>query len=127
MITISQKGDFSNLSSFLERAKAALRISCLDKYGRLGVDALSAATPVDTGKTADSWSYEIVRSDDNESVSLVFNNSNMTSIGTPVAILLQYGHGTGGGGYVKGIDYINPALKPIFQQIADEAWREVSQ
>lgn len=127
MITISQKGDFSNLSSFLERAKAALRISCLDKYGRLGVDALSAATPVDTGKTADSWSYEIVRSDDNESVSLIFNNSNMTSIGTPVAILLQYGHGTGGGGYVKGIDYINPALKPIFQNIADEAWREVSQ
>lgn len=127
MITISQKGDFSNLSNFFERAKAALRISCLDKYGRLGVDALSAATPVDTGTTAASWSYEIERGDNNESVSIIFSNSNLTSMGTPVAILLQYGHGTGGGGYVKGIDYINPALKPIFQEIADEAWKEVAQ
>lgn len=127
MITISQKGDFSSLSSFFERAKAALRISCLDKYGRLGVDALSAATPVDTGETAASWSYEIQRSEDNQSVSLIFSNSNLTKMGTPVAILLQYGHGTGGGGYVKGVDYINPALRPIFQDIADEAWREVAQ
>ena len=127
MITISQKGDFSNLSNFFERAKAALRISCLDKYGRLGVDALSAATPVDTGTTAASWSYEIERGDNNESVSIIFSNSNLTSMGTPVAILLQYGHGTGGEGYVRGIDYINPALKAIFQEIADEAWKEVAQ
>lgn len=125
MITISQKGDFSNLSNFFERAKAALKISCLDKYGKLGVDALSAATPVDTGKTAASWSYEIVREEN--SVSLIFNNSNLTKDGTPVAILLQYGHATGNGGHVKGIDYINPALRPIFQEIADQAWREVSQ
>jgi len=125
MITISQKGDFSNLSNFFERAKAALRISCLDKYGRLGVDALSAATPFDTGKTSESWSYRIDRGDDY--TSLIFENSNLTTQGTPVAILLQYGHATGNGGYVQGIDYINPTLRPIFQEIADEAWREVSQ
>lgn len=125
MITIGQKGDFSNLSNFFERAKAALRISCLDKYGRLGVDALSAATPFDTGKTSESWSYRIYRGDDY--TSLIFENSNLTTQGTPVAILLQYGHATGNGGYVQGIDYINPTLRPIFQEIADEAWREVSQ
>ena len=125
MITISQKGNFSNLSNFFERASAAVRLSTLDKYGRLGVDALSAATPVDTGETAASWSYEIER--DENSTSLIFKNSNTTDQGDPIAILLQYGHATGNGGYVKGIDYINPALRPIFEQIANEAWQEVSQ
>ena len=125
MITISQKGNFSNLSNFFERAAAAVKLSRLDKYGRLGVDALSAATPVDTGETAASWSYEIERGEN--STSLIFKNSNVTEQGDPIAILLQYGHATGNGGYVKGIDYINPALRPIFEQIADEAWREASQ
>ncbi len=125
MITISQKGNFSNLSNFFERAAAAVKLSKLDKYGRLGVDALSAATPVDTGETAASWSYEIERGEN--STSLIFKNSNATDQGDPIAILLQYGHATGNGGYVKGIDYINPALKPIFEQIANEAWQEVSQ
>lgn len=125
MITISQKGNFSNLSNFFERAAAAVKLSKLDKYGRLGVDALSAATPVDTGETAASWSYEIERGEN--STSLIFKNSNVTEQGDPIAILLQYGHATGNGGYVKGIDYINPALRPIFEQIADEAWREASQ
>ncbi len=125
MITISQKGNFSNLSNFFERAAAAVKLSKLDKYGRLGVDALSAATPVDTGETAASWSYEIERGEN--STSLIFKNSNVTDQGDPIAILLQYGHATGNGGYVKGIDYINPALRPIFEQIANEAWQEVSQ
>ena len=125
MITIRQKGDFSKLDTFLERAKEAAKISQLDKYGRAGVDALSSATPVDTGKTAASWTYDIIRTEN--SVSIQFSNTNLTTDGVPVAILLQYGHGTGTGGYVQGIDYINPALKPLFEKIADEAWREVSQ
>ena len=124
MITIRQKGDFSNLSRFLERAKEAIKLGKLDHYGRLGVEALSSATPVDTGKTASCWNYEIVRTDN--SVSIVFNNSNLTDQNTPVAILLQYGHATGTGGYVQGIDYINPAIRPIFEEMANEAWMEVS-
>jgi hypothetical protein len=125
MITFRQKGDFSKLSTFLERAKEAIKLGQLDKYGRLGVDALSSATPVDTGKTAASWSYNIVHI--NDGVTIEFYNSNMADKDTPVAILLQYGHATRNGGYVKGIDYINPAIRPIFEQLATEAWREVSQ
>ena len=125
MITFRQKGDFSKLSTFLERAKEAIKLGQLDKYGRLGVDALSSATPVDTGKTAASWSYNIVHIIDG--VTIEFYNSNMADKDTPVAILLQYGHATRNGGYVKGIDYINPAIRPIFEQLATEAWREVSQ
>lgn len=95
----------------------------LDKYGREGVAALSAATPVDTGETASSWNYEVVQN--GESVALIFTNNNKTKTGTPIAILLQYGHGNGNGGYVQGRDYINPAVRPIFDEIADRAWKEV--
>lgn len=122
MITFAQKGDFSNLTRFLERAKNAVHLGMLDKYGREGVAALAAATPVDTGVTANSWGYEIVRK--NGAVSIVFKNSNIQN-GVPIAIILQYGHATGTGGYVQGRDYINPAIKPIFDRIADEAWKEV--
>lgn len=125
MITFRQKGDFSKLSRFLERAKEAIKIGDLDKYGRQGVDALKSATPKDTGKTADSWTYSIVRTD--ETVTIEFHNTNLTETNIPIAILLQYGHATKNGGFVQGIDYINPAVRPIFQQIADEAWREVRQ
>lgn len=124
MISFRQKGDFSNLSKFLERAKEVIKMGELDKYGRRGVAALSSATPRDTGKTADSWSYDIVREKD--TVRINFMNSNVISDGTPVAILLQYGHATKNGGYVQGIDYINPAIQPIFKQIADDAWREIT-
>lgn len=124
MISFRQKGDFSNLSKFLERAKEVIKMGELDKYGRRGVAALSSATPRDTGKTADSWSYDIVREKD--TVRIIFMNSNVISDGTPVAILLQYGHATKNGGYVQGIDYINPAIQPIFKQIADDAWREIT-
>lgn len=125
MITFRQKGDFSKLSRFLERAKEAIKIGDLDKYGRQGVDALKSATPKDTGKTADSWTYSIVRTD--ETVTIEFHNTNLTETNIPIAILLQYGHATKNGGFVQGIDYINPAVRPIFKQIADEAWREVRQ
>ena len=123
MITFRQKGDFSKLSRYLERVKEAARIGVLDKYGREGVAALASATPVESGKTAGSWYYEIKRQ--NGSVSIIFKNSNINK-GVPIAIILQYGHGTGTGGWVEGRDYINPAIQPIFDRIADEAWREVT-
>ena len=122
MINIRQKGDFKNLSSFLEKTKEKLNLGLLDKYGREGVAALQAATPKDTGKTSESWYYKIERK--NGSVSLTFHNSNQNK-GVPIAIILQYGHATGNGGYVEGVDYINPALRPIFDKIAGEAWKGV--
>lgn len=122
MINIRQKGDFKNLSSFLEKTKEKLNLGLLDKYGREGVAALQSATPKDTGKTSESWYYKIERK--NGSVSLTFHNSNQNK-GVPIAIILQYGHATGNGGYVEGVDYINPALRPIFDKIAEEAWKEV--
>lgn len=123
MITFKHKGDFSKLTKFLERAKNVVRIGDLDKYGREGVAALSAATPVDSGLTASSWNYEIVHKDG--SVSITFNNTNIQN-GVPIAVILQYGHGTRNGGWVQGRDYINPAIQPIFDRIANDAWREVT-
>lgn len=123
MIRFRQKGDFSKLSRYLERVKEAAKLGILDKYGREGVAALSSATPVESGKTASSWYYEIKRQ--NGSVSITFNNSNINK-GVPIAIVLQYGHGTGTGGWVQGRDYINPAIRPIFDRIADDAWKEVT-
>ena len=123
MITISQKGDFSKLSNYFERLKEVVKLGILDKYGRAGVEALSAATPTLTGETADSWGYKIERTDN--TVSIIFTNSNVTTDGTPIAILLQYGHATRNGGYVEGMDYINPAIVPIFEEIAETAWMEV--
>ena len=123
MISFRQKGDFSKLTSFLERAKATVYLGDLNKYGRQGVAALASATPVDTGKTASSWSYKI--ENNNGSVSISFENSNIQD-GVPIAIILQYGHGTRNGGWVEGRDYINPAIQPIFDQIVNEAWKEVT-
>ena len=122
MITFKQKGDFKRLSGYFERVKEVVKLGTLDKYGKEGVSALQNATPVDSGTTADSWYYEIERS--NGSVSIIFKNSNINE-GVPIAIILQYGHGTGTGGWVEGVDYINPAIRPIFEKIAEEAWREV--
>ena len=123
MITIRQRGDFSKLNKYFERVKEAAKIGVLDKYGRAGVAALASATPTRTGKTAASWSYEITRQ--NGSVAIEFKNSNVYK-GVNIAIILQYGHGTGTGGWVEGRDYINPAIQPIFDQLADEAWKEVT-
>ena len=123
MISFRQKGDFSKLTKYFERVKEAAKIGVLDKYGREGVAALASATPVESGKTASSWYYEIKRQ--NGSVSLEFNNSNINR-GVPIAVILQYGHGTGTGGWVQGRDYINPAIRPIFDKIAEDAWKEVT-
>lgn len=124
MITFKHKGDFSKAMSFLERAKEVVKIGDLDKYGRAGVAALASATPVDSGLTASSWYYTIERQ--NGSVSITFNNSNVVDGWCNIAIILQYGHGTGTGGWVEGRDYINPAIQPIFDQIANDAWEEVT-
>ncbi|MEG1525849.1 MAG: HK97 gp10 family phage protein, partial [Clostridia bacterium] len=118
-----QTGDFSKLNRFLERAKEAVRLGDLDKYGREGVAALSSATPIDSGQTANSWYYEITHKNGSSSIS--FHNNNIQN-GVPIAIILQYGHGTRNGGWVQGRDYINPAIQPLFDKIANEAWREVT-
>ena len=123
MITFRQKGDFSKLSKYLEKNSKSVKSGLLDKYGRAGVAALASATPTETGKTASSWGYEIIKS--KGSISVVFTNDNFNK-GVPIAIILQYGHGTGTGGYVQGRDYINPAVKPVFDKLAEEAWREVT-
>lgn len=123
MIKIRQKGDFSRVTTYLIKAKKGIRLSSLDKYGKQGVAALSSATPVDTGLTASSWYYRIERN--GSTISIMFLNSNVQN-GVPIAVILQYGHGTGTGGWVQGRDYINPALRPIFDKIADNAWKEVT-
>lgn len=122
MITINHYGDFKKLTNFLEKMKRMFDVSILDKYGREGVAALSAATPIDSGKTASSWTYEI--KDIKDGVTLTFNNTNIQN-GVPIAIILQYGHGTRNGGWVEGRDYINPAIQPVFDKLANEAWKEV--
>lgn len=123
MIKIKQKGDFANLTKYLEKSKKTVKLTNLDKYGKEGVAALSAATPVDTGKTAASWEYEIVKEDG--ATKLTFKNTNIQN-GVPIAIILQYGHGTRNGGWVQGRDYINPAIQPIFDRIVENAWKEVT-
>lgn len=123
MINFRQTGDWSKTTNFMKRLKQRKYLNSLDKYGQRGVDALSSATPVDTGKTANSWSYEIRNND--KKVSIVFKNSNIVN-GVPIAIILQYGHGTRNGGWVEGRDYINPAIQPIFDEIVKEAWGEVT-
>lgn len=123
MIKVTQTGEFNKITRYLERSKHRLSIGIFDKYGKMGVDALTAATPVDTGKTADSWRYEI--QNDANGTTLSFHNDNVNK-GVNIAIILQYGHGTGNGGWVEGRDYINPALQPIFDELADKIWKEVT-
>lgn len=123
MIRFRQKGDFSKFTRFLEKAKEAVKLGDLDRYGREGVAALSSVTPIDSGLTASSWYYEITNK--NGIVRISFLNKNIQN-GVPIAIILQYGHATGTGGWVEGRDYINPAVRPLFDKIADSAWREVT-
>ncbi len=123
MISFRHKGDFSKLTSYLVDAKKAVRRGDLDKYGREGVAALASATPVDTGLTANSWYYEIEQTKGSSTIR--FCNSNIQN-GVPIAIILQYGHGTRNGGWVEGRDYINPTIQPIFDKIANNAWKEVT-
>lgn len=123
MIKFEHKGDWSKTTSFFEKAKNTVRLGNLDRYGREGVAALASATPVDTGLTASSWKYEIIRT--RGSVSINFLNTNIQN-GVPIALILQYGHGTRNGGWVEGRDYINPAVQPIFDRLAKEMWEEVT-
>ena len=122
MVRLKAHGDFKKLDSFLERALNVVNLGALDKYGREGVKALRDATPVDSGKTADSWDYKIVR--DEGRIRIVWTNSNVND-GCMIAILIQYGHGTAEGSYVEGRDYINPAMRPVFDGMAEAAWKEV--
>lgn len=123
MIGFRQKGDFSKTVKYLQKLKNANIIRILERYGQEGVAALASATPVDTGLTASSWYYKVEVN--NTSASLIFCNSNVVK-GIPIAIILQYGHGTGTGGWVEGRDYINPAIQPIFDKIVEQAWGEVT-
>lgn len=123
MFKITQKGDFKNTERFLSKAKKLNLQSVLSKYGGQGVAALSAATPMNTGKTASSWDYKVEIQSGRYTLSWFNTNEND---GMVIAILIQYGHGTGNGGYVQGYDYINPAMRPIFDQIAENLWKEVT-
>ena len=123
ILTYKTKGSFENTNKFFKKMSQKNIFKSLDKYGEEGVAALAASTPVDTGKTASSWSYEIRKT--NSSISIVWKNSNIVD-GVPIAVVLQYGHGTATGGYVQGVDYINPALQPIFERISKEIWKEVT-
>lgn len=123
MIHFKHKGDFKKLTGFLEKAKEKVKLGDLNKYGREGVAALSAATPIDSGETASSWYYTIENS--KGVAKITFANSNIQN-GVPIAIVLQYGHATRSGGWVEGRDYINPAIQPIFDKITNDAWREVT-
>lgn len=122
MLSFSAGGSTNNTDNFLKRIVHGDLYSGLESHAQRGVDALRAATPRESGFTADSWSFEIVES--GGKVTIWWNNSNVIS-GFNVAIGLQYGHGTGTGGWVEGYDFINPALKPIFDEIADAVWKEV--
>lgn len=123
MIVVKHRGNFNKTENFLKRASRFDIRRILERYAKEGVAALSAATPVDSGLTASSWGYEITINRGSYVIS--WTNSNIND-GVPIAIILQYGHGTGTGGWVEGRDYINPAMQPIFDKIADEAWREVT-
>ena len=123
MRVFRQTRDFKKTEKFFRKISKGDFFQALDAFGRKGVEALASATPVNSGKTADSWDYEIHRS--NGRISIYWTNSNVND-GVNIALILQYGHGTRNGGYVQGRDYINPAIRPIFDKIADDAWREIT-
>ncbi len=123
MIIIKQHGSFKNTEKFLSSAKRLKVRGILEGYGKRGATALASATPVDTGLTSQSWSYEIITT--GRGYTINWTNSNVVN-GVPIALVLQYGHGTGTGGYVQGRDYINPAIQPIFDSLAEDLWKEVS-
>ena len=123
MLRFTAKGDFKNTERFFNKVSKLDIRSELDAYGKMGVNALESATPASSGKTAAAWDYEVV--DSGRSWSIYWTNTHIVD-GLPVVILLQYGHGTGTGGYVSGRDFINPALKPVFNTIAEGVWKVVT-
>lgn len=122
MIVIKKQGNYKRVNSYLEKLLEIVHLGILDKYGKKGVEALQAATPRESGLTADSWSYEITHDKNKASITWLNSNNNK---GQNIAVLIQYGHGTGTGGYVRGVDYVNPAMKDVFDQIANEAAEEI--
>lgn len=123
MITISSKGSFSNTEKFLKRSIISNYNSIFEKYGKEGVRLLSSATPVDTGKTSESWTYEVKKS--KRGTSIEWSNSNVVN-GVQIAVIIQYGHGTQNGAYIQGQDYINPVIKPLFDILTNDIWKDVS-
>jgi len=123
MFHASSSGSFDNTMKFLHRMQSGKMFANLDRYGRMGVDALSSATPVETGLAANSWGYQINNRRDRVSISW-FNTD--VEGGVNIAVIIQYGHGTGTGGYVQGRDYINPAMRPVFDRILEDVWRQVT-
>lgn len=121
-ISIEAKGDFNNITNFLERTKGLIRISTLDKYGKMGVEALKRATPIESGETANSWYYDIVRKKGYASV--IWGNTNVVD-GCNIALVIQYGHATRNGTWIEGKDYINPALEPVFDDLQKQCLKEV--
>lgn len=123
VITFKQKGNLKKTWKFLRFLSSRLYLKKVEYYAKKGIVALVEATPKDSGETADSWDYEILI--DDEKTRITFTNSNIASNGTPVVVLIQYGHGTRNGGWVEGFDFVNPAIKPIFDEMADSIWKEV--
>lgn len=124
MIEVVQKGNFKHTETFLQNFMKKNYMKTLSKYAEEGVRALASATPKDTGRTAESWSYEIVPGDN--SVEVYWTNDHVEKY-VNIAVILQYGHGTRNGGYVQGRDYINPAIRPIFDKLAEAMWKEVTE
>lgn len=122
-IRFTHKGDFSKTTKFLTRVTHTICRSDLERYAKKGVAALASATPVESGLTADSWTYEIISK--KGSITINFINTNIQQ-NVPIAVIIQYGHGTGTGGWVEGRDYINPAIQPIFDEMINDIWREVT-
>lgn len=124
MVSFTQKGDFSKTLDFLKRTSSFKGLDILKKYGEIGVQALSEATPVDTGLTASSWYYKIIEGTNN-TITLQFCNSNVKDY-VPIAVILQYGHATKSGTWIEGRDYINPAITPVFDKMSEDIWKEVT-
>lgn len=122
MIRATSSGSFEKTTNFLEFLKSNRMFSVLDRYGRVGVDRLRSATPKESGETANAWRYEVIHRDGLHGIE--WYNTHVND-GVNIAIIIQYGHGTGTGGYVEGIDYINPALRPVFEEILNDVWRQV--
>jgi hypothetical protein len=123
VISFVSRGSFSNMESFLKKAAKTDILSILKACGQEGVSALASATPIESGLASSSWDYQV--SGSGGKFRIIWTNSDVEN-GFPVAIMLQYGYGTGTGGYVQGRDYINPAMKPVFDRIADKVWKAVT-
>lgn len=123
MISSTSSGNFENIRAFARRVRSKDIFSELDRYGKRGVEALAAATPKESGISASSWEYRVSVKGKRPSIS--WHNTNVDANGTPIVILIQYGHGTGTGGYVEGFDFINPVIQPIMDEIAENVWKKV--